>query len=177
MDSRWLGVLVLIIIVAGGGWYVFSHPTSPSPAAVDTSLEQATTTDDSGLGAVALAPMTVTYTDNGFSPAEVTITEGQSVTWVNQSSEKMWIASGPHPSHTGYDKTSRSAHCATEYAGEIPFDECANIASGENYTFTFIKAGTWKYHNHSNEDQFGTIVVTAVSTSTSISASTTVNAH
>jgi len=44
-------------------------------------------------------------------------------------------------------------HCGT---GTTSFDQCAN---GGSYSFTFTKAGTWRYHNHSNASHFGTVIV------------------
>jgi len=99
----------------------------------------------------------VTYTDAGFSPKTVNLGLGDSVKFVNNSSKKMWIASDPHPVHTGYDGTTVQEHCAT---GAIPsFDECTAVSKGGTYTFTFGKVGSWGYHNHSSHDDTGTIVV------------------
>ena len=157
MDSRWLGVIVLIIILAVGGWYVFSRPAADI---ADSDGAGATTTDSGAAGGTLPAPVVVTYTDQGFSPAEVTVARGQSVTWVNESSGEMWVASAMHPDHVVYDGTNRETHCAEGYAGETPFDECAGEDPGARYTFTFDKEGTWKYHDHINASRFGSVVVT-----------------
>ena len=60
MDSRWLGVIVLIIILGVGGWYVFSHPVTPAPVTEETPIvtESATTTEE----AIPAGPVTVGYT-------------------------------------------------------------------------------------------------------------------
>ncbi len=177
MDSRWLGVIVLVIIIVLGGWYVYAHPMksqTPSTAAMNmasTTMASSTTPTD---GTVP-APVTVTYTGQGFSPKSVTVAQGQAVTFVNQSSGQMWVASDPHPTHSGYDGTSRTTHCAPGYAGAAPFDECAQVASGGSFTFTFDKAGTWGYHNHADDAVKGTVVVTPAMPATGESASTTVN--
>ena len=124
--------------------------------------------------------MTVTYTDTGFSPASVTVTEGQTVTWVNQSSKQMWVASARHPDHTVYDSSTKDAHCAAGYTGAVPFDECKGDTAGASYSFTFTKAGDWKYHNHVNAADFGTVVVTgapSASGGTSVTASTSVDVN
>lgn len=156
MDSRWLWGIVLIIIVAAGAWYLFSNPAT-------TSAPGETAAPGIVPGEAAMpAQVTVTYTDEGFSPATVTIAAGQPVTWVNESSREMWVASAMHPDHLAYDGTSKDAHCAAGYAGPVPFDECAAVPAGGSYTFTFTTTGSWKYHNHVNAGDFGTIVVTAV---------------
>jgi plastocyanin len=98
----------------------------------------------------------VTYDGSAFSPSTVTIKKGDTVTW-NDSSGQMWVASSPHPAHTGYDGTSRTTHCAPGYTGATPFDQCS---PGATYTFTFDKVGSWSYHDHMNPSSFGTVVVT-----------------
>jgi plastocyanin len=129
--------------------------------------------------AMVPAPVTITYTDKGFDPKTVTITQGQTVTWVNNSTHQMWIASAQHPTHMGYDGTSREAHCAASYTGAAPFDECKAEAASASYSFTFDKAGTWPYHDHVNSTMFGTITVTAAPATpgVNVNASTTVNVH
>ena len=164
MDSRWLGVIVLIIIVILGGWYIFSRPTTTQapttevPAATSTDMSASTTAPAQ---AMVPAPVTINYTAQGFSPKTVTITQGQTVTWVNQTSNPMWIASNPHPVHTGYDGTDRTTHCAAGYTGPAPLDECTQAAPGASFSFTFDKAGTWGYHDHLNHTMTGSITVTA----------------
>ena len=83
----------------------------------------------------------------------------------------MWVASDPHPSHQGYDGTTRDQHCTTSDSAATPFDECALVATGGAWTFTFTKAGTWKYHNHTGAADVGSITVTAVPTDASMQGS------
>lgn len=85
----------------------------------------------------------VTYGDVGFSPSVLRVKVGATVTFKNGESETMWVASNPHPIHT-------------DYSG---FDAKRGYAKGESYSFTFAKSGTWKYHNHLNPSEGGTIVV------------------
>ena len=83
-----------------------------------------------------------------------------------------------HPSHVVYDGTGKDAHCAPSYTGAAPFDECGAVGSSGSFTFTFTKSGDWKYHNHANAADFGTVVVTAVpavSGGVNVNASTSVN--
>ena len=68
----------------------------------------------------------------------------------------MWIGSNVHPTHTDYDGTSRTTHCAPGYSGPAPFDQCG---TGTTYSFTFTKAGTYQYHNHVASQNTGTVVV------------------
>ena len=78
-----------------------------------------------------------------FSPATLTVKKGTTVTWTNSGAAKVWIASDPHPVHTGYPG----------------FDSGTDLRAGETYSFTFEKAGSWSYHNHFNPTVKGTVIV------------------
>lgn len=158
MKTLWVAILVILVLLAG--YFLFFNPPAPQAPA------------DSGAAAADLsqtppasapenpASASVSYTDQGFSPASVTIANGQTVTWTNNSTGMLWVASDPHPEHSGYDGTTKSEHCAADYSGATPFDSCTVIQPGQSYSFTFAKAGSWGYHNHMNDDMSGTVVVT-----------------
>ncbi len=86
---------------------------------------------------------TVTYTNDGFTPAELTIKTGTVVTFLNQSDTKMWVASANHPTHLLYPE----------------FDEKASVPKGGSYSFTFIKLGAHPYHNHVLLGKYGKVIV------------------
>lgn len=85
----------------------------------------------------------VEITDDGFEPSSLTVSSGDTVTFENKSSDDAWPASDVHPTHQLYPG----------------FDAKKPLLSGESYSFTFAKAGTWGYHNHLEPDERGTIVV------------------
>jgi plastocyanin len=88
----------------------------------------------------------VSYTDEGFAPATTgPIQVGDAVLFTNKSSEKMWVASDDHPTHSRYPG----------------FDQGRGVESGGTYKFTFTKAGSWGYHNHLNPSHSGTVQVIA----------------
>lgn len=151
-NSTIVWVVLAIIIVAGGAWYFVAN-NNAAPAT-------APTTDTTGTvpaaGTTAGNTVTVLYGPNGFSPSTVTIKQGDTVTFTNNGGDEMWIASAPHPTHEGYDGTTKDQHCVAGYSGPAPFDQCA---VGTTFSFKFDKAGTWKYHNHGNASDFGTVIV------------------
>lgn len=155
-NTSWIVGIIIVIIVLAGAWYIWGTGTAPAPANTQATGSSAPGPDT---GTPADTSIVVRYTDSGFSPTTVTIAKGQTVTFTNNSSKAMWVASDSHPSHTGYDSTNRSAHCAAGYTGAAPFDECAAVQAGGSYTFTFEKAGTWNYHNHSSASDVGTVIV------------------
>ncbi len=154
-------VIVVVLIIVGLGWWFVAQAPSPAPASVEQNSSAASSSDqgmqDNGVipSATQSNSITVTYDGISFTPAQVTIPVGGGVTWIDNSSQ-MWIASNPHPVHTGYDGTSRDQHCAAGYTGPAPFDQCA---AGSNFSFTFTKAGSWGYHDHLNHVAQGTVVV------------------
>ncbi len=117
-------ITVALINILGGG------------VAGDTSevLEKETT--DKG-------PALISYDENGFSPALITVNVGDTVVFENEGTKKMWVASTIHPTHK-----------------DLPgFDQLKSVDGGGNYSYTFEKAGTWKYHNHLQPNNLGTIIV------------------
>ncbi len=135
-----------------GQTQVNTNPNGANYQSAPTTTEASTSvsTDTSKL------PMTakVTYDGKNFSPTNVTIAKGGTVTFTDIAGSKMWVAADPHPSHTNYDNTTRAQHCAT--GATASFDQCAPSAS---YTFTFSKVGAWSYHDHMNAVAEGMITV------------------
>lgn len=85
---------------------------------------------------------TITYDNNGFSPATVTVTSGASVRITNNSSEDLNPSSDPHPIHTKNSELN-----------------IGDIEPGQSKTFMLTAKGTWGYHNHYNSGKRGTIIV------------------
>lgn len=94
---------------------------------------------------------TVIYGDSGFSPAVLNVKKGETVTFQNNTSDGVWVASNPHPNHDGYPTTGG---CVSS-----TFDSCANISSGQSWSFKFDIAGSWGFHNHLNPSEGGRIIV------------------
>lgn len=90
-----------------------------------------------------VADETVTYTDDGFSPQEITVSPGDTVVFVNKSSRPMWVASSQHPTHE-----------------VLPtFDQFDTVGFNGRYRYTFQRPGEWRYHDHVNAARQGTVVV------------------
>lgn len=152
MEGRHIGIIVVVLLVLVGGWYMLSGTPAQAPVTSDQTVETDLPAAPVESGSV------VVYTDQGFAPPSITIPAGTKVTFMNQSTKNMWVASAMHPSHSVYSGTTLSEHCPD--ASGTAFDACGNTAPGATYTFTFGKAGTWKYHDHIDASKFGTIVVT-----------------
>ena len=94
----------------------------------------------------AASAATVTLTDSGITPAQVTIKSGESITWVNNGTKKIQLASDPHPTHTANPEVS---------GGQFVVE----VAPGASTTTTLTKAGTWGFHDHLNPAVRGKVTV------------------
>ena len=80
---------------------------------------------------------------SGFSPPELTIKKGQTVTFITKRNKPFWPASNVHPLHSLYPE----------------FDPKKPIEANQSWSFTFDKAGKWKYHDHTAPYFRGVIIV------------------
>ena len=80
-------------------------------------------------------PNSVLIQNFAFSPNNLTVKAGTTVTWINKDS---------------------TAHTVVSDTGVFQSD---NLNTGANYTFTFNKTGTYPYHCGIHPSMTGTIVV------------------
>lgn len=157
-------VIVVVVLVAGyGGFNIlnsgstdFTPPSSQSSdqAVATSSVEGPQSGETATTSAVQTPPVKeniVTSTSAGYSPSTLTIKKRETVIFKNESSVPVWTASAVHPTHKVYPTTGGCLGST--------FDACVGIKSGESWSFKFDIVGTWKYHDHLNAKNFGTIVV------------------
>ena len=121
-----LALALSAAVIACGG-----SSTSPT---ISTGGGGGVTVNSASTGTTGPIGATVTMTSAGVSPATVTITVGQSVTFVNNDTRTHDIGSDPHPQH-----------------GSCPSIEngVSTIAPGQQKsTQGFAGAGTCTYHDH-----------------------------
>jgi plastocyanin len=152
MSSRVLALVVAVAfatIACGGSAAATSGPTTgptpgptyaednstpaPAPASDAPSQEPATTPAGNPGGAVA----SVAIVDNDFSPADLTIAVGTTVTWTN---------------------TGQRRHTVTSTDGG--FTSSGTLSSGDTYAQTFGTAATFAYICAIHTSMKGTITVT-----------------
>ncbi len=146
-------VALIVIILAVGAFLVFANRDNGATEGEQTINPPATTTPEptpqptpnpTTPPPAATQPVFVNITSSGFQPASITVKKGTSVTFVNDDTKPRWPASAPHPSHTDYPQ----------------FDPKQAIPPTDSWEFTFDKVGTWRYHDHLNPTQFGSVTVT-----------------
>lgn len=127
-----LGVVFLVLV----GWYLTRpkqtiNPELSKPTQIPVSTESA-----------VLSVSSVNITSSGFSPKEISIKVGESVTWENSDSDNHTVDSAVHPTHLVYPPLNLGV-----------------IKPGEQKSLVFPVAGTYKYHDHLNPSLFGLVIV------------------
>jgi plastocyanin len=146
---------VLVVCVIAGLFLVFEFTRTPA-----ASEQAQANAEPPGRGVTGNAntkdpfDVTITYTANGFSPADTTIKRGERVRFVNNSNEETWPASGIHPTHTLYPEKEK-----TDCLGSS-FDACIGLKQGEFFDFTFNYIGEWRFHDHLHPYNTGSVTVT-----------------
>ena len=101
----------------------------------------------------------IEITSSGFSPETLTVSVGETVTFVNKDTEEHWPATDLHPTHTVYPE-SDIKKCFDDSADKtLLFDSCRGLEQRETWGFTFTEKGNWDYHDHRDANLKGTIIV------------------
>jgi plastocyanin len=135
-----IAILVLVVVL---GIYLANRPASEEPVVNGQNAESSS--------------VEIVFTDNGFEPNAITVKKGDAAVFLNQSSKPVWPASAFHPTHTAYPGSSIEK-CGTDKQDKI-FDACGEIAPGESWSFVFNEIGAWKYHDHLDVSNFGSVTV------------------
>ncbi|MEX0877513.1 MAG: cupredoxin domain-containing protein [Candidatus Spechtbacterales bacterium] len=81
----------------------------------------------------------------GFYPSSITIRKGDTIKFVTTRNQDFWPASDPHPTHEYLDG----------------FDSERPVNFDESWSYTFLSAGSWPFHDHLNSSYRGEITVVA----------------
>jgi len=137
-----LSVVAVIVIAAAVTGVVlatngsYKHNTKSSSDTMN--MRSSDSTDTSKDNATPTATNTVTIKDFAFSPSDITVKVGTTVTWTNQDS---------------------AAHTATETDGKTGPDS-GTLDQGKTYSFTYSTPGTYSYHCNFHSSMTGTVTVT-----------------
>jgi plastocyanin len=150
-DTSRIIIVIVLLVIAGSALAVWSNNQTANERDVTQTNQEATTTtptpnatssanEEAGDDSRAIQNEVV-YGNNGFTPSNLSVSVGSTVTFTNKSSRDMWVGSDPHPQHTDYSA----------------FDQ---RRGGKTYSFTFTESGTYEFHNHLSPSHTGTITVT-----------------
>ena len=88
--------------------------------------------------------LTVSYTSAGFNPFLIEVNAGDTVRFVNNTEQTMWVTSHAHPT-------------ADQHYPEFGMQK--SVGPGGVYEFQFTLVGSWGYKNLNNEKHLGAVVV------------------
>lgn len=141
--KAWIIGIVAVVVIGGGGYLLLHKDSNKSDQPSQSSASQSSeTSNESNNTPSQPAAATITYSDNGFSPATVTVKSGDTVAIKNTSSQPLQFDSDPHPDHT-----------------DDPELNVGIVNPGKEATFTVTTTGSHGYHNHLNSSDRGTIIV------------------
>jgi plastocyanin len=135
-----IAVLILGIIGAGAFWALNNNGpdgiASNNQASNTGQNESADNEDQEQL------PPTIIFSESGFTPENLTVEPGTTVTIVNNSPRNIDFASDDHPTHLLNPELNAGI-----------------ILSGEMTEIIVNTTGSWGYHDHLDATQTGTITV------------------
>lgn len=136
-------MLVVVVLLVGGFFlFVKKSSTTNTPPVTETAPTSPVSPTGTTQGQMT-KEVTVTANTQGFEPQKVTVKVGTKVTWVNKSGGVSNVSSAKHPTHLVY-----------------PPLNLGNFQDGATVSLVFDKPGDYKYHNHLEPTQFGSVVVT-----------------
>lgn len=85
----------------------------------------------------------VFYKGGVFSPTNLRIQRGDTVKFINESKDLLWLISDPHPEHDN----------------AVDFNSRSEILPSGLFSYTFKTAGLFPYHNEKNVNEYGLVMV------------------
>lgn len=138
MNKRIVAIVVIVgvlIVGAATAWMVLQPSNQASAPQSGGSSNQESTP--------AGKEVTITYTDSGFDPKELTAKKGDTLRVLNESAGDLEFSSDSHPTHRDNP--------------ELNMD---TLQPGESGILALTKAGEWGYHNHLRDEDTGKLMVT-----------------
>lgn len=147
MNNKALIAVLIVAVLAFGGWYMWGGNSAVQPDEVVEQQEEvmdrgSESSSSSSTGAGSARPAYIfedghyvnfVYFDGtSFSPAELTIDHGESVRFVNESTLAMRVG-------------SRSENLSTAKYSDL--DQPHVATTGETYEVFLTEPGTWAYEN------------------------------
>jgi plastocyanin len=128
-------ILLVVLVLVALSVAAFAAISRGTPESNTNTPAQNTNTNTDQPTAAAGA---VTMANMMFTPPQITVQKGSTVTWTNNDSV---------------------AHTVTDDLSNVGGPDSGTIAAGGTYSFTFTKSGSYQYHCKLHTSMRGTIVV------------------
>lgn len=145
MSNKFLILIIAILIIAGGVLLLSNQAKNKNTVSNKPEIKSSaviTQSANASRSPKKIEEIIVTATDAGFSPKEIKTKAGTKVVWLNKSNGTITVNSDEHPTHRLY-----------------PMLNLGSFGKNSSVQVVFDKTGTYKYHNHLNASQSGTVFV------------------
>lgn len=123
--------IIIIIILAAIVIIALVHKSSPNTPSTNNSSQSQSGSNQPTSG-------TINIRDMMFTPSQITVAQGGTVTWTNNDT---------------------ITHAVVDDLNNVGGPHSGDIAPGGSYSFTFNKTGSFQYHDPGHTSMRGTIVV------------------
>lgn len=130
-----IAIIAALVIIGGGYALVKNNDSNKKP---NTTMNMPAKTDQTGESENTVATDVVKISDFAFTPANITVKKGDTVTWSNED----------NVAHKIVESDDRDGPSSDE------------LQKGDTYTFTFNDVGTFKYKCSIHPSMTGTVTVT-----------------
>jgi plastocyanin len=134
-----LMILGIVIVLAVGGWVIYSVVNSKNNTTTSSGTQSSQTSNNSSSSSSnTSATGAIEIKNMMFTPSQITVAKDGTVTWTNNDTV---------------------AHTVTDDLSNVGGPNSGEIAPGATYSFTFTKTGSFQYHCEIHHSMRGTIVV------------------
>jgi plastocyanin len=139
--GRKLLIIIVLILIVGGIAAAVTHKSSNNTNNSSQTSSTPTNTNQNktnNTSTQAKAATTINIANMQFTPSQVSIKKGGTVTWTNNDS---------------------TTHTVVDDLSNVGGPNSGNIDPGKTYSFTFNNTGSFQYHCSIHPSMRGTIVV------------------
>lgn len=139
--STVIALIIVVLAVAGGlGAYFATRSSSDNKTPATSNMPNMNmSTKNNNTNSAPVATNAVTIQNFAFSPRDITVKKGTTVTWTNKDS---------------------TTHTVTEAEADgLTGPNSGNLAPGQSYSFTFDTVATYHYHCTIHPEMLGTVKV------------------
>jgi plastocyanin len=155
MNKKYITIIIAVLVVVYASSLLFKDSALAPDAQDAKKLDVATTTPvtttppkpavkktTTSPAVPKVSAYTISYTDSGFNPGVIEVKLGSTITFVNNSSKELSVAS-----------------TAIGGFGVTLLNQKGSINRGGTFSVTFTGTGTWSYMNRLNQRDGGNIIV------------------
>lgn len=133
--NKLLLLIIAVAVIAGGFVLIGNKKPSQAPTAQSQPTITVPTKSE-------IEPEVITLTSTGFTPKDITVLQGTRIIWKNESGKTATVHSDDHPTHRLF-----------------PILNLGEFGNGSSVQVVLSEEGVFKYHNHLNASETGSITV------------------